>query len=112
MSNVLVVPELEDWSNSLLQGENIFINENLGRPAIEERDVRYVVPYWLDTNRVHRIYHIQSMDSEPPSFVISLGNSYIINNNWNNIGQRRRFEYHSLASFGFREVQPGFLLPL
>ncbi len=112
MSNVIVVPEKSEFWEDLFQGEVIYINENLGEPQLESRGVRYIAPYLLDADRVFRVYHISEIRYVKPSYEIYLGNSFLVQNEWRNMGQTRRFEYHRLSDFGFVEQRPGFLLPI
>lgn len=111
MSNVIVVPEKREFWEDLFQNEVIYINENLGEPKLDVRNTRYIAPYLIDEQRALRVYHILEMRHVPPNYEIYLGNSFLVTNDWNNVAQGRRFEYHPLVSFGFIEVQPGFLSP-
>jgi len=112
MLTVLVVPQTEEFRIDILQRGLIYINNNLGVPNLEGRVAQYAAPCWLYGDRpgVHRLYHITGSYQDGQSTVLTLGNSFVLPQTWNNMGQPRRFEYHPLAGFGFVEVQPGFLL--
>lgn len=112
MSKVIVVPETDEFREALFHGEQIYINDALGEPNLAYHDAKYIAPFLLKEQQVLRVYEILEMRYVPPSYEIYLGNSYLVRGGWNNMGQHRKFEYHSLDEFGFRETQPGFLLPL
>ncbi len=114
MTQVLVVPETENFKLDVTYNEVVYININLGVPQLIQRNAKYLGIYWLtdDFEGVNRIYQI--LDS--PSIFdkcteIRLGNSYILANTWHNMSQHRRFEYHNLEEFGLKEVANGILLP-
>jgi hypothetical protein len=110
--SVIVVPELEEFKYDAFNGEVIHIHATLGEPKLKEHNAKYVAPYWLDVDRVERIYEIIEMHLTGDSYQIYLGNSYVLKETWDEIKQRRKFEYHSLESFGFKEVINGFLVPM
>jgi len=112
MSNVIVVPEKDNFRQDIFEGEVIYINESLGQPDLSRHNVSYAAPYLFNERRVLRVYHILEMRHVAPNYEIYLGNSFLVNPSWNDLNQNRRFEYHPLASFRFREERPGFLLPL
>lgn len=109
MINVIVVPEKEEYIEHVSHRNIVWINKDLGTPNLEGRNAKYLVPFWCtNENRgAKRIYHILDIkDNE-----ITLGNSFVINKDWDNMGQYRKFEYHPLESFDFIEVKDGFLIP-
>ena len=107
MIKVIVVPEKTDFIKSTIYSLEAYINKTLGVPQLKKHNVKYFAPFWLDKNNrgVDRIFHIKSMKNN----VIYLGNSFILNKKWVNIGQTRVFEYEPLASFGFIEIKDGLL---
>ncbi|OIR13284.1 hypothetical protein GALL_56690 [mine drainage metagenome] len=109
---VMVIPELKEYKNDAFTGEVIYIHRKLGEPKFKEHNTRYIAPYWLDVNQVERIYQILEVRAVGDSYEVYLGNSFILKDGWDNIGQRRKYEYHSLESFGFSEAADGFLVPL
>ena len=109
---VIVVPETDEFRNDLFHDEQIYINDALGEPNLSYHNTKYIAPFLLTEQRVLRVYEILEMRHVPPSYEIYLGNSFLIHGGWNAMGQHRKFEYHTLDKFGFREAQPGFLLPL
>ena len=112
MLNVIVVPETADFTHSVSHGDEIFINLNLGVPNLDGQNARYAAPCWIhgDPPGVRRLYHITGVYDDGSSTVLQLGNSFLLTEVWDHMGQSRRFEYHPLKNFGFVEVQPGFLL--
>lgn len=109
MINVIVVPEKKEYIEHVSHENIVWINKDLGRPKLKERNAKYLVPYWCtNENRgAKRIYHILGIkDNE-----ITLGNSFVIEKEWNKMNQFRKFEYHPLESFNFIEVKDGFLIP-
>ncbi len=113
MINVIVVPETDEFKHDLFHGEEIYINDALGEPNLANRNVKYIAPYLLKEQRVLRVYEILEMRHVPPSYEIYLGNSYRVKNGgWNAMGQHRKFEYHALDKFGFKEIEKGFLATL
>jgi len=111
MINVIVVPEVESFKIDVSYRNVVWINKNIGTPRLKERNARYLVPYWLtkDIKGVNRIYHIEGFD--PKNNEIILGNSFIIRNSWDKMGNHRKYEYHTLESFDFVEVKEGLLIP-
>ncbi len=109
--SVMVIPELKEYKNDAFTGEVIYIHAKLGEPKFKEHNTKYIAPYWLDVNQVERIYQILEIRLVGDSYQIYLGNSFILKDGWDNIGQRRKYEYHTLESFGFSEVCDGFLIP-
>ena len=73
---------------------------------------RYVAPYWIggETRGVKRIYHILTVANDGQSTVLTLCNSFVLDEPWDGMGQARRFSYYPLKDFGFVELQEGFLL--
>ena len=112
MPMVIVVPETENFKLDVSHGEEIWITSNLGVPNLGGHDARYVAPCWNteDFCGVNRIYHIGNTHSDTNVFTIYLGNSFVLPEIWNNMGQLRRFEYHDLTVFGLRELQDGILV--
>lgn len=111
MINVMVVPEIEDYRIDVSHRSLVWINQQLGVPQLKSRDARYLAPFWIGKNEgVNRVYHILDVRHVGESTEIELGNSFILPYRWTNIGQKRRFEYHLLADFGFLEVTPGLLI--
>lgn len=110
MTNVIVVPETEEYRLDVSHGDLVWINRQLGVPQLEANDTRYLAPFWIGEEGVNRIYHIVDVRDAGESTEIGLGNSFVLPSRWTNIGQRRRFEYHPLADFGFLEIRPGLLI--
>ncbi|MGH0028478.1 MAG: hypothetical protein ACQGVC_01700 [Myxococcota bacterium] len=111
MPSVIVVPEIEGFHEDVSHRGVVWVNKNLGVPKLEDRDVSYLAPYWIgDAEGVNRVFHILEVRDTEPATEIQLGNSFVVAPVWTNMGQHRRFEYHSLWSFGFVEVAPGLLL--
>jgi hypothetical protein len=79
-------------------------------PKLEEHNARYLAPYWIteDIRGVNRLYHILDISDNE----ITLGNSFVLDKVWDDIGQYRKFEYHPLKSFNFIELKEGILIPL
>ena len=115
--HVLVVPEKEIYFEELYHDNFIWINADHGQPQLEKRQARYCAPFFLEGSKlgVHRIFHIKDCkltDSETV-YRLELGNSFYVKYNSDfKMGQKVRFEYHTLASFGFAEIKPGLLLDL
>lgn len=111
MIHVIVVPETDDFKEHVSHDDRVFINLNLGIPKLKDRNARYVAPCWIEGGKrgVRRIYHILSTFDDGQSTVLRLGNSFLLDEAWNDMGQARRFEYHPLKSFGYVEVQEGAL---
>lgn len=111
MINVIVVPETDEFREDLFHNEVIYINEALGQPNLEGRTVKYIAPFLLTEKKVLRLYHILDIKHISPSYEIYLGNSFLMEEPWDNMGQRRKFEYHPLREFKFIELKEGFLFP-
>jgi hypothetical protein len=107
MINVIVVPENDEFKYDVTHNLEVYINKDIGQPKLQERNVKYLAPFWLNKAEygVDRLYHIVSVVDN----VIYLGNSFILNEIWNKAGQTRKFEYHSLDSFNFVEIKDGLL---
>ena len=111
MTNVIVVPETEEYQLDVSHRYVVWINRNLGVPQLEDNEARYLAPFWIWENEgVNRVYHIVDVRDAGESTEIELGNSFVLPSRWTNIGQKRRFEYHPLAHFGFLEIRPGLLI--
>ncbi|MCG2760073.1 MAG: hypothetical protein L6407_02520 [Candidatus Delongbacteria bacterium] len=110
MINVIVVPENDNFKIDVSYRNIVGIDKNIGIPNLEQQNAKYLAPYWLskDFKGVNRIYHIEGFDSKTNE--IKLGNSFILKNSWNQMGNHRKFEYHSLESFNFVEVNEGYLI--
>jgi len=108
MINIIVVPETSDFIKSTIYSLEVYINKTLGVPQIKKRNVKYLAPFWLDKNKrgVDRVFYIKSMKNNK----ICLGNSFVLDNNWDKISQTRKFEYAHLESFGFIEIKDGILM--
>jgi len=116
MINVIVVPETDEFKQSVLQDNVVWINAKLGKPNLESHNVRYLAPFWItdDFRGVNRIFHIHNVEyfrDEDISATIRLGNSFILPKVWNQINQPVRFEYHNLKSFNLIEIKEGLLIP-
>lgn len=110
MIQVIVVPETEEFTNHVSHENVVWITKRLGEPNIEGKNARYLAPYWLHgAEGVNRVYHILDVRSEKEATTFVLGNSFILKKNWTSMGQHRRFEYHSLQSFGYVQICPGLL---
>ena len=110
MRNVIVVPETEDFEHDVSHRNVVWITKNLGVPWLNERNVQYLAPFWTGPDGgVNRVYHIVDVRDVGGSTEIELGNSFVVSSKWKNMGQPRRFEYHSLAEFGFCEIKSGLL---
>lgn len=108
MPKVIVVPETEEFKLHVSHENVVWITTNLGIPQLDEHDARYLAPFWLSEPRgVSRLYHIQrnKIKTDDQSTDIPLGNSFVLETPWTDMGQVRRFEYHDLASFGLRELE-------
>jgi len=110
MIKVIVVPETVEYALDVSHTDLVWVNKALGVPKLEEHNARYLAPLWLkDPVGVTRIYHILHTKDAGSSTEISLGNSFVLLETWNSPGQRRRFEYEDLATFGLVEICPGLL---
>ena len=109
--NVIVVPETEKFIGPVSHEGLVWINLDLGVPNLKGQNAKYLAPYWISGKMkgANRIYQIVSVDDDGESTIIKLGNSFLLNEPWNNIGQHRRFEYHPLSSFGMKELKDGLL---
>ncbi len=108
--NVIVVPETDDFANHVSHKNLVWITAKLGIPKLKHNNACYLAPYWLHgTKGANRVYHILSFEAGEETGTFVLGNSFVLNERWSKMGQHRRFEYHSLSSFGFVEVCPGIL---
>ncbi len=115
MINVIVVPETDDFKESVSHGSVVWINSNIGVPKLEGNNAKYLAPYWITDNfrGVNRVYHIlDHYKCNDGTYEIVLGNSFVLNDVWDNIGNPRKFEYHRLSEFGFAEITDGLLLRL
>ncbi|GAB3866082.1 hypothetical protein GCM10028824_06120 [Hymenobacter segetis] len=111
MIHVMVVPETEEFKDFVKHDDLIFINLNLGVPNFAGWQARYAAPYWISGERgVKRIYHIKSVTNDGQSTVLALGNSFVLDEAWDEMEQARRFAYFPLKNFGFVEVQEGVLM--
>ena len=111
MTNVIVVPETEEYQLDVSHRYVVWINRKLGVPQLEDNEARYLAPFWIGENEgVNRVYHIVDVRDAGESTEIELGNSFVLPSRWTNIGQKRRFEYHPLADFSFLEIRPGLLI--
>jgi len=112
MSEVIVVPETDDFTYPVSHECIVWINANLGTPNLSGRGVRYLAPYWIteDLRGVNRLYHILDLRKDDKGVTtIVLGNSFVTPKLWDSMGQTRKFEYHSLNEFGMEEIEPGLL---
>jgi len=112
--NVIVVPEMPEYIQDTTFHQSIYINSVLGEPNLKARNAKYIAPYWLTEQCVDRVYHIlgYQLADDGKSYVIELGNSFKLKENWNNMGNHRKFEYHNLLDFGFVEIKDGLLLSI
>lgn len=109
---VIVVPETEDFTHYVSHENVVGINTKLGTPDLIGRNAKYLAPYWITKNfrGVNRIYHIlNALKDKNGNTCIELGNSFVTNKPWDNMGQLVRFEYHDLSEFNFEEIQNGIL---
>ena len=112
MKHVIVVPETDDFKHPVSHESVVWINAALGNPNLDGRDVQYLAPYWItdDFRGVNRVYHITSVSkNEDGTTVIKLGNSFVLAQPWDGVGNTRRFEYHPLDTFDLTEIEPGLL---
>ncbi|MDD9177067.1 hypothetical protein PVK63_19675 [Aliivibrio sp. S2TY2] len=108
--SVLVVPETKEFTEDVSHHDVVWINKSLGKPNLEGRNTKYLVPYWLkDPVGANRIYHILEIKEHKECYGIYLGNSFLLPERWESIAQKRRFEYWDLADFKFVEICPGLL---
>jgi len=112
MSNVLIVPETEEFEHYVSHRNLVWVTKKLGVPSLEYRKVDYLAPFWLGENEgVNRIYHIREVRDNLENTEYLLGNSFVLSHTWTDLSQRRRFEYRPLSLFGLREQEPGILVP-
>ena len=107
---VIVTPQTETFKDTVLKTDAIYINKALGRPKLEERNVKYAAPCWLsgDSIGVTRLYHILSVNEYDNAYELELGNSFLIER-WAKMSNHRSYEYHSLESFGMSELKDGLI---
>ena len=112
--NVIVVPENPQFIQDATYYHQIYINSELGKPNLEGRNAKYVAPYWLEEQGVNRVYYIEQMDlsDDKTCWILTLGNSFVLDKKWNEMGSHRKFEYHDLAGFGFVEIKDRLLLQI
>lgn len=106
MINVIVVPETDKYKFDVSHDNVVYINPELGEPDLKRRNAKYLAPYWLSEQCVNRVFHIIKMADND----ITLGNSFVLDENWDKMEQHRRFEYHSLESFNLVEAKEGILI--
>ncbi|MGD0712357.1 MAG: hypothetical protein ABR968_14370 [Bacteroidales bacterium] len=106
MINVIVVPETDKYKFDVSHDSVVYINPELGEPNLEGRNAKYLAPYWIAEQCVNRIFHIVGIEENE----ITLGNSFVLDENWDKMEQHRRFEYHSLESFDLVEIKDGILI--
>jgi hypothetical protein len=113
MPTVIVVPETDGFRLDVSHDDTVWINIALGVPKLAEHDANYLAPCWLGATRngVWRVYHIISAITGPTNTAIRLGNSFVLPQPWNGMGQHRRFEYHPLSALGLEEFSAGLLRP-
>jgi len=111
--HVIVVPEKEGFEIPTSHGNEIYINKNLGVPDLKGRNANYAAPFWLNETEkgVRRVYHISRTYDADNCTVLVLGNSFILDEVWGNMGNHRKFEYHQLEKFNFVEIKEGILMP-
>lgn len=112
--NVIVVPENPKFIQDATYYHQIYINSELGEPNLKGRNAKYVAPFWLKEKQqgVDRVYHIKDMvlADDKSCWIINLGNAFVLDQVWNNMGNHRKFEYHDLSKFGFVEIKDGLLM--
>lgn len=84
----------------------------MGEPKLSERNARYAVPFWLDSDEGNRIYHIESSETSGSTTSLELGNSFLLPNPLRDLEQRRAFSYRKLSDLGLVEISEGLLTPL
>ncbi len=111
--NVIIVPETDEFIRPVSHKRVIWININLGKPLLEERNVHYIAPYWLQDDRgADSVYHILSARVDGEATEITLGNSFVLPKPLTGLIQRRAFSYKRLSELGFIEIREGLLMPL
>lgn len=112
--NVIVVPEKGQFIQDATFSHQIYINSDLGEPNLKGRNAKYIAPYWLDVQEpgVDRVYAIEDMNrsDDGSCWIITLGNSFVLNKKWKGMGNHRKYEYHNLIDFGFVEIKDGLLM--
>lgn len=114
MINVIVVPETDEFKEHVSHSSVVWINKNIA-PRLVDNNAKYLAPYWITDNfrGVNRIFHILShYKCDDGTYEIILGNSFVLNEAWDNMGSPRKYEYHKLSEFGFAEITDGLLLRL
>ena len=108
--HVIIVPEKDEYAEDLFYYDTVYINPALGKPRLKERNAKYLAPLLLsnEEHSVTRIFHILEFDKVKS--IIIVGNSFVLDKPWNQIGQNRRFEYVPLEDFGFVEINNGILM--
>ena len=109
--NVIIVPEKDQFTDSVTRKGVVWINLDLGKPKLDKRDARYVVPFWLDMNLGNRIYHIQSWETSNNTTDLELGNSFVLPRPLQDLDQRRAYSYKKLSDLGMHEISSGLLIP-
>ena len=109
---VIAVPEKKGFEKATSHDNEIYINKKLGVPNLKGRNTHYAAPVWLDAKEkgATRVYHILDTYDTSDCTVLILGNSFVLKEVWNNMGNNRKFEYHSLESFDFVEIKEGLLM--
>ena len=111
MTKVMIVPETDEYALDVSHSNTVWVTKALGTPRLDEHRASYLAPLWLkEPSGVTRLYHILDVTDIGHATEISLGNSFVLPIRWDAPGQRRRFEYNDLSSFGFVEIKPGLLL--
>lgn len=110
MAIVVVVPVTEGFQLEVLHDDLITIARDLGIPRVFEREVRYLAPYCLEGRRgAWRLYYIRSAVLGTLNTEILVGNSFVLNEPWEDIGEQIQVEYHPLSTFGLKERYHGML---
>jgi hypothetical protein len=112
MIQVIVVPETGEFIHDVSHENVVWINASLGVPNLDGRNARYLAPCWLTEGfrGVNRVFHIRSVTTiENGNTEIALGNSFVLDQVWDEMGSPRKFEYHPLEAFGFEELEDGLL---
>lgn len=111
MVTVLIVPETEQYAFNVSHENLVWVNKKLGVPDLRKHNTRYIAPLWLrEPAGINRVYHIRKTNHLEDCTEYLLGNSFVLDNPWNNPAQRRRFEYLPLSDLGFSELQDGVLI--
>ena len=112
MKSVIVVPETPDFQLPVSHDRIVWINIACGVPKLRERQAEYLAPYWIHEGGARCIYHILGYTVNSENTEIRLGNSFVLPELWNHIGNPRKFEYQPLNAFGMEESCEGILRPL